>query len=428
MPCQLRIGVQRDPLPGRDPPQERIKEGRIAIYACLVKTASMLFRRHEMLRISAVLRNFFVGIGRRRGVPLHLLVPIGAMAAALTPVVAMGRTHELPELVSTGSSAGVATQVDRASHLGQAAELHYVPYQSERIAIRGDAVGTEPNVLSATGLSRFRALLAFYRRLGLAIRAALAACLLLTFLFLVRLSHLRKCHRMARRAERERIARDIHDTLLQGAQALLFRLQMWEDNAQVPEFLRVEIASVTRQTESIVLQGRERIRTMRRKEASPSDLAEALGVIGHEAADAQMPAFNVEVVGETKALTVDAEEQLLDIAREAVRNACSHARATRIEVTLEYRRRSLRMMIADDGQGFDAAAQRDQTMHFGLVGMRERARQLGAQFRVRSSRNSGTGVEVIVPARGAFLAAFRWPWQGRAASSKDTASLQPTKS
>ena len=400
------------------------------MYACLVKTASTLFRRHEMLRISAALRIFFVGSGRRRGVPLHFLVPIGAMAAALTPVVAMGRTHGFLELAPTGYSAGAATQLGRAGQLGQAddADLHHVPYQFDGTAIRGNAVGTEPNGLSRTGISRFRVLLAFYRRLGLASSAAVAACLLLTFLFLVRLSHLRKRYRMARHAERERIARDIHDTLLQGVQALLFRLQMWEDNAQVPEFLRVEIASVTRQTESIVMQGRERILTMRRQKASPSDLAEALGVIGHEAADAEMPAFNVEVVGETKALTMDAEEQLLDIAREAVRNACLHARASRIVVTLEYRRCSLRMMITDDGRGFDAAAQRNKTLHFGLVGMRERARQLGAQFCVRSSRNSGTGVEVIVPVRAVFPAVLRWPWQGRSASSKDTASLQPTKS
>lgn len=281
---------------------------------------------------------------------------------------------------------------------------------------------------------RFQVLPAFYETLGFKIGAGAVVCLLLSVLFLVRLNQLHKRYRReveARHAERERLARDIHDTLLQGVQALLFRLQMWEDNAQVPESLRMEIATVTRQTKSIVLEGRERILMIRRTNAPSSDLAEALGVIGHEAADAQVLAFKVDVIGDPKTLTVDAEEQLLDIAREAVRNACVHAMATRITATLEYRRHSFRMIISDDGRGFDqrTAEERAKTMHFGLLGMRERARQLGAQFHVYSSRNLGTQVEVIVPARTVFSRTFRWPWQGRSISSpNETTSLQPMKS
>jgi signal transduction histidine kinase len=198
---------------------------------------------------------------------------------------------------------------------------------------------------------------------------------------------------------------------------------MWEDNARVPEALRAEMAAVTQQTKSIVLEGRERIMAMRRTDAQPTGFVEALGVIGREAAGGPVPAFEVEVLGEPKTLTVEATEQLLDIAREAVRNACLHAAATRIAVTLEYRKRSLIMAVADDGRGFDPATAegRAKAMHFGLVGMRERANQLGARLRIHSRPDMGTRIEVTVPAVAAFPDAFRWPWQ-RARPATDGAA------
>lgn len=371
------------------------------MYACLVKTASKAL----------------VSLGA-------MLISLGAIAAVATPAVSRPETHELLQHDQSEYSAAVLTRVARARQSRDAynADGSADQYQFKVAAGNEDAVG------NLTGIARLRALLASYRKVGIKIRAAAVAFMLLSVVFLVRLGYLHKRYCRATRAERERIARDIHDTLLQGVQALLFRLQVWEDDAQVPEFLRVEIASVARQTESIVLEGRERILTMRRENAPLGDLAEALGVLGQEATDARKPAFAVNLIGEPKALTADAEAQLLDIAREAVRNACLHANATRIAVTLEYRRRSLKMMISDDGRGFDPAVERAKPMHFGLMGMRERARQLGAQFRVRSSRHVGTRVEVAAPARTAFAATRRWPWQRRSTCSKDTASLQPTKS
>jgi len=386
------------------------------MYACISKTTSKAFRRHEMLRISAVSRRL-LGIVRRWrwALLLYCSLPIGAMAAA--PTISMPG----PQIEYTAAS---LTQPERVrfrhrlraadegwQDLGQRRQAYYINWSPGPCEFQVMAAN-ENGGSKANAVLRFGELPALYQRLGLKIGAAAVACLLLSVLFFARLNQLHKRYRrgvQARRAERERLARDIHDTLLQGVQALLFRLQMWEDNAQVPEFLRMEIATVTRQTKSIVLEGRERILTMRRTNAPPSDLARAIGSIGHEATDAQMPAFKVHVIGEPKTLTVEAEEELLDIAREAVRNAYLHAMATRIVVTLECRRRSLIMIIADDGQGIDppTAEERAKTMHFGLLGMRERARQLGAQFRVRTSRNLGTRVEVIVPARTAFPGTLR---------------------
>src|SRR5262249_48708088 len=98
-----------------------------------------------------------------------------------------------------------------------------------------------------------------------------------------------------------------------------------------------------------------------------------------------------------------------------IRNACQHAQATRITVTLEYRRRSLRMTIADDGVGIEELPKGcwSRASRFGLVGMRERAVQLGASFSIRGNRPGGTSVSVLVPARHAFEAAPLMLWRLR---------------
>ena len=283
------------------------------------------------------------------------------------------------------------------------------PYEFQVMAANEDGIWS-----TTSAVLKFNVRPAFYQRLAFKVAAAVSLILVLALLFVVRLEQAQRRYRRgveARHAERERIARDIHDTLLQGVQALLFRLQMWEEDSDIPACVRKEMAAVSRQAKSIVVEGRERILMMRRTDAQPADLAESLAVIGNEASVGKVAAFEVNMVGEAKTLTADAKEQLIDIAREAVRNAYQHARASRIQVNLEYRKRSLLMSIADDGHGLDPAVSQDgsKSSHFGVMGMRERARQLGAQFRIHSKCTAGTRVEVIVPARRAFRDVFRWP-------------------
>src|SRR6201999_1134450 len=113
---------------------------------------------------------------------------------------------------------------------------------------------------------------AFYQTLIFRLGAAAAAVVLLILLFIIRLEQVQRRYRLwidARNAERERIARDVHDTLLQGAQALLFRLQIWEGDCAVPPSLRKEMTAVIDQTKSIVVEARERILMMRRAQAQP---------------------------------------------------------------------------------------------------------------------------------------------------------------
>jgi len=218
-----------------------------------------------------------------------------------------------------------------------------------------------------------------------------------------------------RHAERERIARDLHDTLLQGIQALLFRLQFWAADTGIASERREEIAAVVVQVRAIVVEGRDRILALRSTASSCQDLFESLVEVGNTESAGQGARFEITANGKRRLLFSEACEQLVDIAREAVRNAHRHARASLVAVTVDYRNTSLRLRILDDGRGIDrqvlAAGRRHD--HFGLVGMRERAAQLGARFSLESNDGTGTCITVTVPASIAFENHWRWPWQRR---------------
>ena len=120
------------------------------------------------------------------------------------------------------------------------------------------------------------------------------------------------------------------------------------------------------------------------------DLFESLTEIGNTESAGQAARFEITANGKRRLLFPEACQQLADIAREAVRNAHRHARASLVTMTVDYHNTSLRLRIVDDGQGIDpqvlAAGQRCD--HFGLVGMRERAAQLGARFSLESNHGS----------------------------------------
>lgn len=257
---------------------------------------------------------------------------------------------------------------------------------------------------------------AYYQTMWFKLGLCITALCLAGLAFRVRLEQVQRRYRHGmdeRHAERERIARDLHDTLLQAVQALLFRLQLWEDDEDIPESHRAEISALVTQARAIVVAGRDRIVMLRRTDAEPGDLTEALAAIEGQGCAGDGICFQVSIEGKRRPLALEAHEQLVDIAREAVRNAYRHAHASYVAVKVEYRRGSLRMSVTDDGCGIDlvALAQRGKTRHFGLTGMRERAKQLGASFWVGADGGAGTRIIVVVPARTAYRDTFNWSWQ-----------------
>jgi signal transduction histidine kinase len=216
-----------------------------------------------------------------------------------------------------------------------------------------------------------------------------------------------------RLSERERIARDLHDTLLQGIQALLFRLQLWASDTDIPAGRRNEIAAVVIQSRAIVVEGRERILTLRGVVPECQDLVDSLAELGGKESAGQTARFEITASGKRRLLFAEACQQLIDIAGEALRNAHRHARASLVAMTVDYRNTSLRLRIADDGRGIDPQilAAGERPGHFGLLGMRERAAELGARFSVESDVAMGTRITVTVPGGVVFENYWRWPWQ-----------------
>jgi signal transduction histidine kinase/ligand-binding sensor domain-containing protein len=217
----------------------------------------------------------------------------------------------------------------------------------------------------------------------------------------------------ARVEERTRIARELHDTLLQSFQGLLLRFKSVDKvlpDRPVEAKLRLE-AALDGATRAIT-EARDAVQGLRESAALKIDLAPALGVLGEDlAAQAgeNAPEFRVEVRGETRELHPVLRDEVYRIAAEALRNAFRHALARRIEVEIQYEASQLRVRVRDDGQGIDAKVLSGDRLsgHYGLPGMRERAKLIGGQLELWSEIHSGTEVELVLPATIAYAVGDR---------------------
>ncbi|MEO8807191.1 MAG: two-component regulator propeller domain-containing protein [Burkholderiaceae bacterium] len=248
----------------------------------------------------------------------------------------------------------------------------------------------------------------------------LVAALLLTMLWLAYRLRVRQLHRRfeialyARLGERARIARELHDTLLQTYQASL----LWFRAAinvlpERPVEAKQRLALALDRAEAAIVEGRDAVQGLRASTVEVNDLAEAIAAIGADLSNAQAaadaPVIGVAVDGASRNLNPLLREEAYRIAGEALRNSFHHADARHITVTLHYGVRQFRLTIVDDGKGIEAATIEGQqpVSHFGLPGMRERAVVVGGQLDVRSTIGRGTEVELRVPGRNAYDAAAR---------------------
>jgi signal transduction histidine kinase len=244
--------------------------------------------------------------------------------------------------------------------------------------------------------------------------------LLLTALWLAYRLRVRQLHRRfeialyARLGERSRIARELHDTLLQTYQASLLWFRTAIDALpERPLEAKQRLEHALDRAEAAIVEGRDAVQGLRASTVEVNDLAEAIAAIGaglsnaRPAADA--PVVDVAVDGATRHLNPLAREEACRIAGEALRNSCHHADARHITVTLHYGVRQFRLTVVDDGKGIEAATIEGQqpASHFGLPGMRERATIIGGQLDIRSAIGRGTEVELRVPASRAYEAAAR---------------------
>jgi len=209
--------------------------------------------------------------------------------------------------------------------------------------------------------------------------------------------------------ERTRIARDLHDTLLQSFHGILLFLQsgihlMPEHPSEGMKTLK----TAAEKAERAILEGREAVQGLRASTVERNDLALAIKTLGGELAAAdsglQLPEFKVQVEGIPRELHPILRDEVFRIAGEGMRNAFRHAGAKQIEVEIRYDERQLRLRVRDDGKGIDPKLLSDNGRegHFGLRGMRERAKLIDGKLTVWSELDSGTEVELSIPADRAY--------------------------
>ena len=207
----------------------------------------------------------------------------------------------------------------------------------------------------------------------------------------------------ARVSERLRIARELHDTLLQSFQGLLLRFQSAAKLLpERPDEARQRLDNAIQQAAEAITEGRDAVQDLRSSAFETNDLANGLKAIGEElitsASGPDFPAIDVEVEGSPRNLSPLVRDEAYRIASEALRNAFRHAQARRITVEIGYERRQFRLRVRDDGKGIDGDTIRGQVPgHFGLHGMRERAEIVGGRLEVWSKLDSGTEIDLIVP-------------------------------
>jgi signal transduction histidine kinase len=208
----------------------------------------------------------------------------------------------------------------------------------------------------------------------------------------------------ARLAERERIARELHDTLLQGVQGLIWRFQAVADRISRLEPARELMEQALDRADHLLGESRDRVKDLRATSPGALDLAQALAAEGEHLAQEHPARFHTSVVGTTRELHPIAREETLLIAREALGNAFRHAGAQHIEAEVSYADAELHVRIRDDGRGVDGAVLQagGKPGHFGLLGMRERAKKLRAHVDVWSKPGAGTEVDLRVPADVAY--------------------------
>ncbi|MFP2931561.1 two-component regulator propeller domain-containing protein [Pyxidicoccus sp. 3LG] len=251
-------------------------------------------------------------------------------------------------------------------------------------------------------------------------RAALIALLLagLRLLYLERLRQVRAHMRSLldeRHRERERIARELHDTLLQGVHGLVLRFQVAAEMIPPGEPARASMERALERADDILVEGRDRVMDLRAASEEHSELSEDFASVGQELAQDHPVGFRGVVEGEPTPLDPIVRDEVFRIGREALVNAFQHASAKRIEVELTYDPDELRLRIRDDGRGVDPEFLQagGRPGHWGLSGMRERARKIGARLDIWCRDGSGTEVELRVPGAVAYRGGARRTWGSR---------------
>lgn len=274
------------------------------------------------------------------------------------------------------------------------------PYRFRVMASNNDGVWNE-----AGAAMTFRIDAAFYQTIWFQAVCYAAGLALMWLLYSYRLRQAAaQVHSRleGRIAERERIARELHDTLLQSFQGLMLRLQVVDDLLP-PGEAKKELEQSLERADQAIAEGRCAVYDLRSSTTTTNDLKEALRTAADQFVGDGAPTFRLEVEGAARDLHPILRDEVYRIACEGLRNAFKHARASHVEAEITYGERVLRLRIRDDGDGIPQdILESGLSGHYGLRGMRERAQQNGARLEIWSRPKVGTEIDLSIPASIAY--------------------------
>jgi ligand-binding sensor domain-containing protein/signal transduction histidine kinase len=242
----------------------------------------------------------------------------------------------------------------------------------------------------------------FYATTLFQLSTAIAVALLLVLVYVLRVRHMVRQTRVMlehRQSEREAVARDLHDTFLQGVQALILRFHTGTQQLSEDDPVRGAFEEALSQSDQVILEGRSVLSRLRARQSKSENLTEAYAAIGNELRSLGGARLEVIVDGRSRDLDNVVQEELLKIGREALFNAWRHARASRIEVEVHFGIFEFRIHFRDDGVGIDPAILSEGSVdgHYGLPGMRERTAKVGGRMVLWSRPGAGTEIEIRIP-------------------------------
>ena len=266
-------------------------------------------------------------------------------------------------------------------------------YQFRVMASGGDGAWGEPSTALTFGIQPM-----FYQTGWFYFVCSLSAFLVVYVSWRLHVRQVRRQFALVL-AERIRMSRAIHDTLLQGLAALALQV---DDLSHADDLSsqagRNRIRRIRRQVEDYIRQARRSILDLRTPTLASRDLPQAIREAAERVIAGRPVELDVTVKGTPHTYAASVEEQLLLIGQEAVNNAVLHGQARRVAVELNYGDDQMSLRVADDGCGFDPEAALQAPGHYGLVSMRERAEQVRGRITIASTPGSGTEIETVVPA------------------------------
>jgi signal transduction histidine kinase len=203
--------------------------------------------------------------------------------------------------------------------------------------------------------------------------------------------------------ERERIARELHDTLLQDFQAVILRFQIAAKRIAKEDPNRTVLEEGLDYADKVLAEGRNYIRDIRFDTKAFGDLSKSFAEYGGELAKLRPITFSIKVTGAELKLDPIVRDEVHRIGREAIGNAFNHSNGSKVEVEIAYERSEFQLKVCDDGDGIDPRlSSGGRPGHWGIQNMKERAQKIGASLTISSEQSGGTSLELRLPVRSVY--------------------------